>query len=192
MSKLDELKKHLKRGRVYRRESLSQWTSSVDRHLGELVTEGMLEKLSQGLYYYPKETAFGKTPPDEKELLKEFLKTDRFLVSSPNLYNSLGVGTTQLYNQKTVYNTKRHGHFKLGNREYRFHLKPDFPAALSKEFLMVDLVNHIHDLAEDQDEVLKNAARKAALMDQSKLRQAVKRYGNTGTKKLFAAVLQAQ
>jgi len=189
MAKLDELKRHLKPGKVYRRENLSRWTSSVDRHLGELLREGTLEKLSQGLYYAPKQSAFGKTPPDEKELLQGFLKTDRFLVTSPNFYNSLGLGTTQLYNQKTVYNTKRHGTFKLGNREYQFHQKPDFPTTLSKEFLMVDLVNNLNTLAEDREEVLHKVVAKVASLDRNKLSQSVNRYGNVGTKKLFAPLL---
>lgn len=189
MAKLEELKKHLKPGKVYRREDLSRWTTSVDRHLQELVREGKLEKLSQGLYYFPKQTAFGKTPPDEKELLEGFLKSSRFLVTSPNLYNSLGVGTTQLYNQRKVYNTKRHGTFKLGSREYFFHLKPDFPHTLSKEFLMVDLVNNLDTLAEDTEKVLEKVAERVPALDKSKLNQAVKRYGNVGTKKLFAPLL---
>jgi len=189
MAKLEELKKHLKPGKVYRREDLSRWTTSVDRHLQELVREGELEKLSQGLYYFPKQTAFGKTPPDEKELLEGFLKSRRFLVTSPNLYNSLGVGTTQLYNQRKVYNTKRHGTFKLGSREYFFHLKSDFPHTLSKEFLMVDLVNNLDTLAEDTEKVLEKVAERVPALDKSKLNQAVKRYGNVGTKKLFAPLL---
>jgi hypothetical protein len=113
MTKLDELKKHLKRGKVYRRSDLAKWSKSVDRHLEALVEEGTLQKLSQGLYYFPGESAFGMTPPEEETLIKSFLKDDRFLLTSLNAYNSLGVGTTQLYNQSTVYNHKRHGDFKL-------------------------------------------------------------------------------
>jgi hypothetical protein len=37
----------------------------------------------------------------------------RFLLTSPNAYNTLGVGTTQLYDKTVVYNHKRHGHFML-------------------------------------------------------------------------------
>lgn len=74
MGKLQELKRHLKRGRVYRRSDLSKWSRSVDRHLEELVNDGTLEKLSQGLYYYPALSAFGKTPPREEVLIKSFLK----------------------------------------------------------------------------------------------------------------------
>ncbi len=189
MSKLDQFKKYLKPGKIYRREQLMKWTTSVDRHLEELLHEGTLEKLSQGLYYYPRLSAFGKTPPDEQELLKGFLKTTRFLVTSPNLYNSLGVGTTQLYNQKTVYNTKRHGVFKLGTRKYHFHFKPDFPKSVTKEFLMVDLVNNLDTLAEDREQVLTRVAEKVSVLDKSKLSQAVGRYGNVATKKIFEPLL---
>ena len=62
MNKLQELKKHLKRGKVYRRADLSKWSASVDRHLDELVKEGTLHKLSQGLYFYPEITVFGNWP----------------------------------------------------------------------------------------------------------------------------------
>jgi len=189
MSKLDELKKRLRPGKVYRREDLLVWSKSVDRHLQVLVNDGKLEKLSQGLYYSPKESAFGKTPPEEQELIERFLKTDRFLVTSPNLYNSLGIGTTQLYNNRVVYNNKRHGLVKLGNREYQFHFKLDFPNTLSKEFLMVDLFNNLESLAEDSMLVLAKAAKKIPTLDQRKLGQAVKRYGHIATKKIFASLL---
>lgn len=189
MTKLEQLKKHLKPGKTYRREHLVKWTSSVDRHLDELVREGVLEKLAQGLYYCPKFSVFGKTPPEEKDLLKSFLKTNRFLVTSPNLYNSLGLGTTQLYNKKTVYNTKRHGVVKLGNRQYHFHFKPDFPKSLTKEFLVVDLVNNLDTLAEDPKQVLSRVVDKVDQFDKTKLNQAVVRYGNVGTKKLFEPLL---
>ena len=74
MAKLDQLKKHLKRGEVYRRSDLVQWSKSVDRHLEALVEGGTLQKLSQGLYYFPEESAFGNTPPEEETLIKSFLK----------------------------------------------------------------------------------------------------------------------
>ncbi len=74
MAKLDELKKHLKCGRVYCRSDLVKWSKSVDRHLEALVEERALQKLSQGLYYFPKESAFGNTPPEEETLIKSFLK----------------------------------------------------------------------------------------------------------------------
>jgi hypothetical protein len=192
MTKLGELKKHLKRGKVYRRTELAKWSKSVDRHLEELQADGTLEKLSQGLYYFPKETAFGKTPPAEEELVRTFLKDDRFLLTSPNAYNSLGVGTTQLYNKRVVYNHKRHGEFQLGHRKFVFHQKPHFPKKATQEFLLVDLVNNLDTLAEDKSEVLKNIAGKIRAMDTKKLEQSVNAYGSAKAKKIFVSLLQPE
>ena len=189
MSKLEELKMQLKRGQVYRRDDLSKWSKSVDRHLDALVEEDTLQNLSQGLYYYPKISAFGKTPPEEEILIRSFLKDDRFLLTSPSNFNSLGVGTTQLYNERIVYNHKRHGDFKFGNRKFSFRIKPHFPSRLSQEFLLVDLVNNLETLAEDPDEILKNVALKVRTMDTKKLKRYVSQYGNVRAKKVLAPML---
>jgi hypothetical protein len=192
MAKVEELKKHLKRGGVYRRTDLAMFSKSVDRHLAELLKDGSLQKLSQGVYYYPKETAFGRTPPEEEALVRTFLKDDRFLLTSPNTYNSLGVGTTQLYNERTVYNHKRHGEFMLGNRKFNFQVKHHFPEKLSAEFLLVDLVNNLDKIAEDKDRILKNILAKAGQMDVKKLKQSVSHYGNIKARRLFNPVLNAE
>src|ERR1700682_2219151 len=96
MTKVQKLKQHLRPGQVYRREDLARLSSAVDRHLKQLVREGELKKLAGGLYHRPKETAFGGAPATDDRLVEAFLKDRRFLVASPNAYNQLGVGTTQL------------------------------------------------------------------------------------------------
>ena len=184
--KIEELKKHLKEGGVYRRADLTQWSNAVDRHLTELVKSGFLEKLSAGLYYVPKKSVFGVVPPEDESLVRTFLKEDDFLLMSPNAYNSLGVGTTQLYNVRVVYNHKRHGEFELGGRKFFFHSKHRFPKKLTQEFLLVDLVNNIESLAEDKAEVLKNVLAKAKTMNFTLMKQAVMNYGSAKTKALFA------
>lgn len=88
MSKLNELKKYLKPGQVYRLTELAEWSKSVDRHIEQLLQDGTLRKLSQGMYYVPNETAFGQAPPEEETLVRSFLKDNRFLLMSFNAYNS--------------------------------------------------------------------------------------------------------
>ncbi len=51
------------------------------------------------------------------------------LLASPNAYNSLGVGTTQLYDKTVVYNHKRHGEFHAGRPEVCL----PYEAVLSRE-----------------------------------------------------------
>jgi hypothetical protein len=189
MSKLGELKKHLKPGRVYRRADLARWSTSVDRHLRELVADGTLTKLRNGLYSYPKQTVFGKAPADDATLVGKFLKDDRFLLTSPNAYNGLGVGTTQLYDKTLVYNHKRHGDFELGGRKFAFRVKRAFPSSPTPEFLLVDLVNNVDELAEAKEEVLDRVKERATSYDSSRLRKAVRNFGNERTKKFFGRSL---
>lgn len=189
MSAYEALKKHLRQGSVYRRSDLEPWSNAVDRHLQSLLEEGVLTKLSGGLYYYPKKTAYGAAPAEDEKLVEAFLKDDRFLLTSPNSYNALGVGTTQLYNETVVYNHKRHGRFKLGGREFRFALKPYFPSKPTLEFLLVDLVNNLTKLAEDPEKVLQKVQVKARSMEQRSLKKAVQEYGGVRAKKFFAEAL---
>ncbi|HRN55626.1 MAG TPA: hypothetical protein PLL71_04210 [Agriterribacter sp.] len=190
MAVLKKYKRHLHPGKVYRRQDLEKWFPAVDRSLQLLVKDGTLEKLSPGMYYVPRQSVFGKTPPEEQELVKGFLKDDRFLLTSPNDYNMLGVGTTQLYNTSRVYNHKRHGEFKLGNRTFQFLRKSYFPEKVSKEFLLVDLVNNLKTLTEeDQPALLKKVKLKALEMDTRKLKHLADNFGLVRTKKLFKDIL---
>lgn len=188
MTQVEKLKSHLKQGEVYRRNDLEKWSNAVDRHLQELFEDGTLQKLAPGLYYYPKDSAFGKTPPEDKKLVRSFLKDDRFLLTSHNDYNKLGVGTTQLYNKRTVYNHKRHGEFKLGNRVFSFQRKPYFPKQATPEFLLVDLVNNLETLGEDQPAVMERVKEKIAGMGVKKLSSTLSRYGSVKTRKMFAPI----
>ena len=189
MSKLDTLKKHLRPGQVYRRADLLLWSNAVDRHLKRLVDEGTLTKLAGGLYYYPKRTSFGAAPADDEKLVEAFLKDHRFLLTTPNAYNALGVGSTQLYNKTVVYNHKRHGRFKLGKREYDFRVKPHFPKSLSEEFLLVDLVDNLDRLAEQKSSLLEGVKKKASHVDAKALAKAVREYGGVKSRKFFEPFL---
>jgi hypothetical protein len=189
MKQIELLKKKLRPGAVYRRAELGKWSAAVDRHLQEMIKAGMIEKLSGGLYYVPKQSVFGKAPAEDKELVKAFLKDSRFVVTSANDYNTLGVGTTQLYNTRQVYNFKRHGNFKLGNRSFRFVRKPYVPEKVTKEFLLVDMVNNLKHLAEDKSAVINKVKEKVEIMDKSKLKYFSEHFGTVGTRKFFDSLL---
>lgn len=185
---LKSFRKNLTAGKVYRRQELERWSNAIDRHLSELVKEGYLKKLSQGLYYAPKKTKFGEAPPDENTLLKGFLQDDQFIVVSPNMYNNLNMGLTQLYNKTWVYNHKRKGSFTLGNREFEFKLKSSFPKTLSKEYVLVDMLNNLSELAEDTSVVLNQFKKRVNDYNFDNLYHMATRYGNSMTKKLVKQI----
>ncbi len=189
MSALSELKKHLRPGQVYRRADLLAWSSAVDRHLKQLVEDGTLTKLAGGIYAYPKHSRFGAVPADDEKLVEAFLKDHRFLLTTPNAYNALGVGSTQLYNETIVYNHKRHGRFKLGKREYDFRIKPHFPSKLTEAFLLVDLIDNLDRLAERKSAIEEGVKKKARRIDPKALARAVQAYGGLKSRKFFEPLL---
>lgn len=191
MSALNELKRHLRPGQVYRRKDLEKFSTSVDRHLRQLVDEGRLKKVSGGVYMVPRKTRFGAAPAAPEKLIETFLNDDRYLLVSPNAYNGLGVGTTQLYNEPVVYNLKRHGRFKLGGRFYQFRKKPSVPARLTEEVLLVDLLQNLDQLAEDKAQVLPRALRRARDMDPGRLAKAARDFGSVRAGRLVCQALEA-
>jgi hypothetical protein len=174
-------------GKVFRRKDLAGSLPSVDRELGRALKAGLVRRVAQGLYYVPRQTPFGEAPPSEEELVRSFLDDDHFLLFNPSVYNSLGLGTTQLYRRNVVYNHKRHGVFTLAGFEFDFRDKPRFPARdrVSREYLLVDMLNNLDQLAEDPDALLAAVRRKLDTFDAAQLESALREYGSARTRRLF-------
>lgn len=190
MKALEYLRSKIVPGNVYRRNDLKKWSNAIDRHLKLLQEEGTLQKLSGGLYSCNKKTAFGKAPPSDKKLVQAFLKDSRFLLFSPSIYNTLNVGTTQLYNKTLVYNYKRSGSFKLGNRTFHFVKKAPLPDQITEEYLLVDLVGNLKKLAEDQTFLHKNISEKVRMMNKKRLKETVREYGGKQARTFFENYFQ--
>lgn len=178
MKNAKKLKDAMRMGRVYRRQDLGGLTTAVDRDLKTLVESGEVRKLGYGLYCRPKRNALGAEPPDNRDLIRAFLKTDDFLLTSYNHLTDLGLGLTQVYNNYVVYNHKRVGEFRLGGKRFKFRLVPAYPKALSREYLLVDLFNHLRKLPDDVAAVRKNLPYHLGEFDREKVSECLHRYGN--------------
>lgn len=181
----------LQPGGVYRRKDLAAQSRAVDRDLQRALDAGQLYRAAQGLYYAPIKTLFGDAPPDDHALIGKFLEDRHFLLLNPSFYNSLRLGTTQLYNKTLVYNHKRHGLFRLDNREYDFRVKHRFPEELSVEFLWIDCLNNLDELAEDQDVIVRNARKSLDRFDSPALREALVDYGSAATRRMVRSWFDA-
>lgn len=184
-ARVDNLKKRLRPGKCYRREDLLPFSKSLDRDLRSLVAKGELRKAGGGLYYRPQKSRFGDLPADRGQLLEAYLKGDDFLVASLNAYNALGVGTTQLYNTALVYNTKRDGKKKIDGMNYHFIKSRRFPKKPTSDFLYVDLMNNLHLLEEDHEDVKTRMAKKLTGPQLGRVLKLAKSYGTARTRKFF-------
>ena len=181
---------NLSRGKVYRRDELALYSQTVDRELKMLELNGALRKVGPGLYYYPKRSRFGLLPPKEQELLSKFLKTKEILLLSPNWYNTLGLGLTQLSTTTKVYNTKRYETLELAGQKYDF-VRPNngFPKKLSREFLLVDLMNNLDKVGEDKNRLRDRISKKLDSFDKKLLFKLSERHGKVSTRKFFRDLL---
>jgi len=182
MKNAEKLKNTMQPGQVYRRQDLVSSSTAVDRDLKTLVASGDVQKLAGGLYYRPDKNSFGVTRPDDRGLLRAFLKTDDFLLTSYNHFNQLGLGLTQVYNHYLVYNHKRSGDFTLGGKRFKFRLVPAYPHELSKEFLLVDLLNNLKHLPDNTDLVRQNLKYHLSAFNLKKVRECLARYGRPASR----------
>jgi hypothetical protein len=122
-------------------------------------------------------------------LLKAFLKDDHFVVYGLSQFNTLGLGTTQLYNKLVVFNRKRVGEYTLGGRTYTFHRWREAPKQLSPEFLVVELLSRLAELAEDRGQVLERLKARLANFNRRKLLHAADHYGTLSTQKKLETLM---
>lgn len=185
MKNAERLKEAMEPGRVYRRQDLEGLSTALDRDLKTLVASGEVRKLASGLYCRPRDTTWGAAPPDDRELVRAFLKTDDFLLTSYDNFTDLGLGLTQVYNTYVVYNHKRFGDFQLGGKHFRFRRVPAYPSALSKEYLLVDLLNHLNDLPDDVSAVLRNLKSRLDQYNRDRVSDCLKLYGNPAARRVL-------
>jgi len=187
---MNTLFKHINQGEVYRRSDLEYYSTAIDRQLAQLIKGGQLVKLNQGLYYAPMQSKFGVVPPDDHLLVERFLKDENFLLISPNVFNTLGLGLTQLYNTMWVYNHKRKGEFILNGKSFDFKLKNSFPQKITREYLLVDLLNNFESLVENKKNIVDKLTRNVLSFNIDALMKATQQYGNGTAKRIIKLIVR--
>lgn len=189
MTSAERLRAFMRLGRVYRRQELAEASAAVDRDLKALVDGGEVLKLGRGLYCRGKSSPLGVAPPESRELVRAFLRSDDFLLTSFNHFANLGLGLTQRYNHHRVYNHRRGGDVRLRGSLFQFRIVRRYPKVLSKEYLLVDLLNHLRKLPDDTRRVVKSLEARLPEFDRAQLHACVDRYGNFEAKRILRKLL---
>lgn len=180
-------------GRGYRTRDLQKWGANPTRLAHRLVREGKLHQVAHGLFYAPKQSRFGPVPASDEALLRAFFGDDPFVITGPPRWNALGLGSTAMFAATLVYNIRRTGEFKFGNRTFLFR-RVRFPIEPAAEWFVVDLLQH-HTMAGVSLTELKDrlvAALRVDRFDASRLRAMAQEYGTKATAALVEqAVLAA-
>lgn len=180
----------LQTGRVYRTRDLSRWGANPTRLAGKLVAEGRLQPLAHGLFVHSKQSRFGAVPPTDEEVMRAFLDGASFVLTGPERWNALGLGTSAMFAAQLVYNTKRSGEFRLGGRRFLLR-RVAFPKNPPPEWFVVDLFQHAEQAATDRDDLTQALARalRQGRFDADRLRTMAREYGSKDTQSRVATAL---
>ncbi|MEY4514524.1 MAG: hypothetical protein RLZZ450_6646 [Pseudomonadota bacterium] len=183
----------LEAGRVYRTRDLARWTAHAPRLAKRLMAEGHLVPLAHGLFAAPEQSRFGAVPPTEEALMRAFLDDAPFVFTGPPRWNALGLGTTAVFADTLVYNTKRTGRFVLDGRPFLLR-RVGFPYPPPREWFAVDLLEHADQAASSRAELAPRLADAVARgrFDRDKLTEMALRYGSRETATLVKRALAKQ
>jgi hypothetical protein len=172
----------LQPGRVYRTNTFSKWDANPTRLAKKLVAQGTLVPLSKGLYVRPKMSKFGRVPPEDTEVMRGYLQDD-FVLTGPDRWNALGLGTTAVHSAPTVYNRKRSGRTELAGRSFNLR-RVNFPSNPPPEWYVVDLFEHAEQAGASRTELSSNLQRelRRGRFDSSRLTDMAERFGTKDTR----------
>jgi hypothetical protein len=89
-----------------------------------------------------------------------------------------------------VYNHKRNGEVKLNGKTFEFKRRSSFPKAITREFLLVDLLNSLEDLAESTTSILEILPNCLSTFDTGVLLTTSQKYGTGKTKRILKTILR--
>jgi hypothetical protein len=182
----------LEPGRVYRTRDLAPWSKNAPRLAKRLEREGVLVRLQNGLFLHPRTGKFGPVPPRDDELLRRFLDDTSFVVTGPERWNALGLGTTAMFAYPLVYNLKRSGMFTLAGRVFDLRRVP-FPEHPPKEWYVVDLLENAERAGASRAEIERalSAALRRRAFDSRRLRKMAEEFGRKRTQAQVERALAA-
>lgn len=178
-------------GRVYRTAEFARWGRNPARLAKRLVRAGELVELRRGLYVQPEWSVWGAVPPDSRALVRAFIKGGAFLFTGSAQWNALGLGSTAVFAEQLIYNTKRSGHFTLDDRPFEFR-RVRFPRRPTAEWFAVDLIEHRKRAGVSADQLVLALARAITLgrfangdsLNIERLRVTAAAYGTRATANL--------
>ena len=126
--------------------------NAVALALGRLNKSGYIARLSKGVYYKPKITAYGPLKPNENEILKNvLLKKNKGYISGAVAFNKLGL-TTQVPNTIEIRGSNSSRLAKIGKLRIKYR-KSDIEFK-SEDVNLLQLLDSLQDIKKIPDAVV--------------------------------------
>ena len=114
-----------------------------------------IDKLSKGIYYFPKNSKYGIVPPSDEEIIETFTRSNKGMVIGYGLYNKLNL-TTQISKKTVIYSSKIEGETKnIRNIEIK-----NVQVKFSKEYIeiiqMLEVLQNYYKIQDLNNKVFYN------------------------------------
>lgn len=161
-----------------------------------LIKKGMIRRVSTGVFYKPKQSAFGELRPREEELLKPYLFQDGkriAYITGVSLYNRMGL-TTQVPNTIKVASRVKRVITKIGKTQ----VKPvkSYVDVTNENYYLLEILDALKDFKTIPDldkksaiALIKNKICKLSENDQAKMIRYALKYPPRATA-LLGAILE--
>lgn len=170
--------------------------SAAAKAMERLIKKGMVKRVSTGVFYKPKQSAFGDLRPREEELLKPYLFQDGkriAYITGGALYNRMGL-TTQVPKTIKVASKVKRVTTKIGKTQ----VKPvkSYVDVSNENYYLLEILDALKDFKSISDldkksaiALLKNKISKLSENDQLKLIRYALKYPPRATA-LLGAILE--
>lgn len=170
--------------------------SAAAKALERLIKKGIVKRVSTGVFYKPKQSAFGELRPREEELLKPYLFEDgkrMAYITGGALYNRMGL-TTQIPKTIKIASKAKRVTTKIGKTQ----VKPvkSYVDVSNENYYLLEILDALKDFKTipDMDKksaitLLKNKISKLAENDISKMIRSAIKYPPRA-KALLGAILE--
>ena len=170
--------------------------SAAAKAIERLIKKGIVKRVSTGVFYKPKQSAFGELRPREEELIKPYLFQDGkriAYITGGSLYNRMGLTTQVPKNIKVASKVKRVT-AKIGN----IQVKPvkSYIDVTNENYYLLEILDALKDLRTIPDldkkssiKLLESKIGKLSENDRSKMIRYALKYPPRATA-LLGAILE--
>jgi predicted transcriptional regulator of viral defense system len=197
--KIERKIKRMQEGTTFKYQQLgidqSEYSATA-KAIERLIKKGMIKRVSTGIFYKPKQSAFGELRPQEEELLKPYLfqggKRIAYITGG-SLYNRMGL-TTQIPKTIKVASKVKRVTTKIGKTQ----VKPDksYVDVTNENYYLLEILDALKDFKTIPDldkksaiALLKNKISKLSENDQSKIIRYALKYPPRATA-LLGAIME--
>jgi predicted transcriptional regulator of viral defense system len=127
--------------------------------LERLQKNGVIKKISKGVFYKPEQTVFGELQPDYSEQLRPYLFENGKRIAyetGPSLYNRLGLTTQMAFRIKIASQNKR---ISINRGALKARAVKSYTAVTDTNYELLGLLDAIKDIKRIPDCTVANAVR---------------------------------